>query len=575
MEKTPNQEALTTHSLETENRLLHDRVTSLKDQNTVLQDRAAVLEDELQSKTVEVEHWKRLYLSATQKLYGKKSEAAISGQLVFFDEAENENTIDVLEHTDSDEQLTQNKATGSTKRLNRSRLLTCDADTPVVEFNHEGTAPFCQCGSPMKQSGSFVREAIAVIPSSKVVVRHVYPQYQCSSCQGEEGEERTITITEEDTSLLKGTICEPSLLATIVTDKMQYGLPLYRQEQRFSSLGINLSRQAMSGWMMAVASSLKPLKEALERSVRKYPLWNVDETPLQVLRIEGEEEPKTCFMAVRVTTRRDFSKGPIIFDYLRNRTNAAIASLLNGYSHTVQSDGLGGYVYAAKSGSFTHIGCHVHARRKFADILKVQKNHKLAKEVIDLYAVFFHHEKELLEKQKGEHPLSETEYLSHRKEILGKDLEAIHTWLVKYKKVAIAKSPILTAIDYSLKRWDQLCSFLEIPYATSGNNCAENSIRPFVLARKGFLFAQSPQGAEASALYFSLTESCKAMGIDPHRYLTHLFSQAGRCKTEADWDKMIPGKADLSGVDDYYTLLSKAKVDPFKTEPYTLRGKRY
>jgi ABC-type multidrug transport system ATPase subunit len=146
MEKTPNQEALTTHSLETENRLLHDRVTSLKDQNTVLQDRAAVLEDELQSKTVEVEHWKRLYLSATQKLYGKKSEAAISGQLVFFDEAENENTIDVLEHTDSDEQLTQNKATGSTKRLNRSRLLTCDADTPVVEFNHEGTAPFCQCG---------------------------------------------------------------------------------------------------------------------------------------------------------------------------------------------------------------------------------------------------------------------------------------------------------------------------------------------------------------------------------------------------------------------------------------------
>jgi hypothetical protein len=70
-----------------------------------------------------------------------------------------------------------------------------------------------------------------------------------------------------------------------------------------------------------------------------------------------------------------------------------------------------------------HIGCHVHARRKFADILKVQKNHKLAKEVIDLYAVFFHHEKELLEKQKGEHPLSETEYLSHRKEILGKILK--------------------------------------------------------------------------------------------------------------------------------------------------------
>ena len=68
---------------------------------------------------------------------------------------------------------------------------------------------------------------------TKVVVRHLYPQYRCANCLGEEGESQTLTVGE-DASLVKGTVCEPSLFASIVTDKMAYGLPLYRQQQRFS-----------------------------------------------------------------------------------------------------------------------------------------------------------------------------------------------------------------------------------------------------------------------------------------------------------------------------------------------------
>lgn len=568
MVKTEEKQGKKDQSLEAENQLLKSHVSTLEDHVTVL-------ETELENKTVEAEHWKNLYFFATHKLYGKKSEAAIASQLTLFDEAETENIAEVLECVAEDEQVTEQRVKTVTRRLNKSRILTVDANTPIVEVVHEGEAPLCHCGSVMEKSGYFTRDAIAVIPASKAIVRHSTAQYKCPCCLGDEGESQTLTVTEEDPSLLKGTICEPSLLATVVADKMAHGLPLYRQESRFKSMGVELSRQVMSGWMMSVASSLKPLRAALERSVREYPLWNVDETALQVLRIEGEDEPKQCFMAVRTTTARDFTKGPVIFDYLRRRTNSSIADLLGDYSHAVQSDGLSGYATAAKSGSFTHLGCLVHARRKFADILKVQKNNTLAKEVLALYATFFHHEGELLERQRGKEPLGEDEYLRVRRKILGQDLDAIHDWLIRYKKVAIAKSPMFTAIEYSLKRWEQLNAFLDIPYATSGNNFAENAIRPFVLARKGFLFAQTPQGAEASALYFSLTESCKAMGINVQSYLTHLFAKAGSCKSDADWDAMIPGKADLSWVDEYQSLLTGAKADPLRTEPYILRGKRY
>jgi len=541
-------------------------------ENQVLRDRIAVLEAELEGQRVEAERWKLLYLSSRQRLYGKKSEVSQAEHLDLFDEAELENTCDVLEHSEA--QVTAQSVRTYTRRANRNRTLTVGPDTPVVEIEHPCATPVCPCGSAMERTGSFSRDAIAVIPATKVVVRHLYPQYRCANCLGDEGENQTITPST-DPSLLKGSICEPSLLSTIVTDKMGYGLPLYRQQQRFASLGVDLSRQAMSGWMMGAAQALAPLKAALERRIGDCALWNMDETSLQVLRVPGEQEARDCFMAVRVGTDGDGKAAVVLFDFLENRTNASIASLIGGFGGVVQSDGLGGYAAAARQGNFTHIGCHVHARRKFADILKVQKSHKLASEAIGLYATFFHHERELIEGRRAETPVGEEEYLVRRRAVLGADLEAIHDWLLAYQKAAIPKTPLLGAINYALGRWEELNRFLDHPYATSSNNTAENAIRPFVLARKGFLFANTPQGARASALYFSLTETCKAMGIDAHRYLTHLFANAGNCQTETDWDAMLPGSADLGDVDDHFAALRGARLDPDRTKPYILRGKRY
>ena len=67
------------------------------------------------------------------------------------------------------------------------------------------------------------------------------------------------------------------------------------------------------------------------------------------------------------------------------------------------------------------------------------------------------------------------------------------------------------------------------------NNPCENSIRPFVVARKGFLFADTVAGAHASANLFSLVETCKANGIDPYRYLTWLFERLPLAKTADDY----------------------------------------
>ena len=68
--------------------------------------------------------------------------------------------------------------------------------------------------------------------------------------------------------------------------------------------------------------------------------------------------------------------------------------------------------------------------------------------------------------------------------------------------------------------------YLEDGRLEISNNRAERSIKPFVMSRKNFLFANTPSGAKASAIYFSLIETAKENGLDPYRYLTWVLTEA-------------------------------------------------
>lgn len=64
-----------------------------------------------------------------------------------------------------------------------------------------------------------------------------------------------------------------------------------------------------------------------------------------------------------------------------------------------------------------------------------------------------------------------------------------------------------------------------IYYCSISNNLAENSIRPFTIGRKNWLFSGSPKGAAASAAVYSMIESAKANGLSPYKYLYFIFNQ--------------------------------------------------
>ena len=81
-------------------------------------------------------------------------------------------------------------------------------------------------------------------------------------------------------------------------------------------------------------------------------------------------------------------------------------------------------------------------------------------------------------------------------------------------------------MHYLKEQCPYLLRYLEDGRLELSNNRAERSIKPFVIGRKNFLFANTPLGAQASAVIYSLIETAKESGLDPFRYLTWVLETA-------------------------------------------------
>ena len=119
-------------------------------------------------------------------------------------------------------------------------------------------------------------------------------------------------------------------------------------------------------------------------------------------------------------------------------------------------------------------------------------------------------------------------------------LDAIKTWLDEKAPTVLPKSLLGKAIAYALGPWPQLTPFLKDGHIPTDNNPAENSIRPFVVGRKNWLFTASPHGAKASAMLYSPIESTKANGLAPRAYLGFLLERLPTAKTSADIAALLP-----------------------------------
>ena len=98
-------------------------------------------------------------------------------------------------------------------------------------------------------------------------------------------------------------------------------------------------------------------------------------------------------------------------------------------------------------------------------------------------------------------------------------VQQIYDWAVEAKQRFLPQCGLVKAIDYMLRLWPGLVRFLEDPRIPLDNNHSERGMRGPVVGRKNHYGSRSRRGTEVAALFYSLIESAKLVGLDPREYL--------------------------------------------------------
>ena len=490
--------------------------------------KVAELEAEITDLRQQVQLLQEQLRLARQRQFGTSSEKniAIDGgeQLSIFNEAEAEANALVAEP--ALEQITYKRRKQKGKR---------EADfsgLPVEQVVHElpENERVCpDCNGPMHACGHEVyRRELTVIPAQFKVTEHLQTTYSCRHC--EKTSDDTVPMLKSDVPapVIRGSgVASPSLLAYIAHQKYVLALPLYRQEQEFKRLGLNLSRQTMANWMIyANKKYLQPVYNAMKAHLLEAQVLHGDETVVQVLREPGKTPQSNSYMWV-YRTSGDAARPIVLYDYQPDRGHNRPADFLRGWSGYLHTDGYEAY---HKLEHVTVIGCWAHVRRKFADILKTIPEHARAgsesmqglKFCDDLFAL----EREYAKIFSSLIPTDDNFNARYKARL--KQSKPVMKKFFDWAKnsPALPKMPIGEAITYAQNQQFYLENVLLDGRLELSNNRAERSVKPFVTGRKNWMFSDTVNGANASAVLYSVVETAKENGLHPFDYLAFVFHTA-------------------------------------------------
>lgn len=270
-----------------------------------------------------------------------------------------------------------------------------------------------------------------------------------------------------------------------------------------------------------------------------YDIAYVDETTLQVLKELNKTIKSKKYMWL-------YSGGPkeqfvYYYQYHPSRSHEvadAFFADFNGYLHC---DGFTAYdTLAGKRKTIKLVGCWYHARRKFVEVVKLMPNKEgVASHVVKLIARLSVIEEEIK-------TLTHTEKYNIRQHKSRELIDELREYLIKNQPVIPPKSLLGEAVNYTLNQWSKLLMFLDDGRLDISNNLSERGIKPFVIGRKGWLFADSVAGAHAAATIFSIIETCKYHQVEPYDYLRYVLDVIPQCNTIEDYEKLLPFNIDRS-----------------------------
>jgi transposase len=376
-------------------------------------------------------------------------------------------------------------------------------------------APAClcpRCGGALRPLGEDVTEVLEYVPARFKVIRHRRPKLSCRAC------EAVVQAPMLSRPVERG-LAGPGLLAHVLVSKYCDHLPLYRQAEIYARDGVGLDRSTLADWVGQSAALLRPLVDALAKTVMVANKLHADDTPVAVL-APGTGKTRTGRLWVYVRDDRPAGgKEPpaVLFRYTPDRKGKRPAEHLKGFAGALQADGYAGFDRLFVGGRITEIACWAHVRRKFHDVFAANGS-LIAKEALDRIGALYAVEAEI----RGRPP---DERRAVRQARAGPLLEDLWTWFAATLPKLSGKSDLAAAIRYARARWLELCRYRDDGSLEIDNNAAERALRGVALGRKNWLFAGSDAGGNRAAAIYSLIETAKLNDLDPEAYLRDVLAR--------------------------------------------------
>ena len=426
-----------------------------------------------------------------------------------------------------------------TKKKQKKKLCDDLENLPVEEIDIMPTdQEFLEHQNECREVAPTIFKTVEIIPKRLFVKKEICHTFVYTD---ENGEDHFFTGKPRNPKMIEGSYASPSLVSEIIYGKTVLSLPLYRQEADFERCGLNLSRQTMSNWSIASTERyLEPLYDLMCNDFRHLSHLHLDETPIQVLENPKKGGNKLGTIIVGRSGRNESSQ-MAIYAFTERKDKAAFLDFLPfDYSGTVICDAADVHrVYKDATLSF----CMAHARRKFVEYLKGRTDYrkfsnlnpneqeaylqekkngglKAALQILQLFHILYRIERKASDLQES------PDQIRQRRQAESKPVfEQLVALARKVEREVAPKSDLGKAVAYFLGHEKELAAYLDDGAIPIDNNACERMVKPFVMARKNFLFSNTNRGARSTAICFTLMESAILNGLDPRKYLVHVFEE--------------------------------------------------
>lgn len=346
----------------------------------------------------------------------------------------------------------------------------------------------------------------------------------------------------------KNSYASASLVAFICYQKFFLAIPVYRQSLAFENFGFTISRQTMNNWIIRFAFEFfGPVYDRMQELMMKIPYHQCDETTLRVNN-DGRATGSKSFMWVHITSELADCDPIILFCYEMTRGTDHLREFYEDFKGFITCDAYCAYQVLEKENENVIIvcGCMMHMRRRFALSLALIDKSKLTEdEIMELPEI-----KALIligkiyRADEALKNLSAEDRLEQRQAVVKPMVDAYFDFIESLD----ATDPLLSnrlkdAINYSKNQKGYLCRFLKDGNVPIDDGATERHIRPFAIGRNNFLFCNSPDGAQATAILYTMVETAKANHANVYYYLKFILENMPHHMDDTNMDfldQMMP-----------------------------------